>query len=60
MSNIAMLNAVEQNLIAASDLTDQDVAHSLSFLFAHQLDYADLYFQSSVHESWVLEDGLVK
>ena len=25
MSNIAMLNAVEQNLIAASDLTDQDV-----------------------------------
>ncbi len=60
MTNIAMLNAVEQNLIAASDLTDQDVAQSLGFLFAHQLDYADLYFQSSVHESWVLEDGLVK
>ncbi|MBN8446923.1 MAG: metalloprotease TldD [Gammaproteobacteria bacterium] len=51
---------VEQNLIAASDLTSADLSNSLSYLFQHQLDYADLYFQSSVHESWVLEDGLVK
>ncbi|WP_213995009.1 metalloprotease TldD [Arsukibacterium sp.] len=54
------MNAVEQNLLTASDLSMADLEHSLGYLFGHQLDYADLYFQSSVHESWVLEDGLVK
>lgn len=54
------MNAVEQNLITASDLSMADLEHTLGYLFGHQLDYADLYFQSSVHESWVLEDGLVK
>ncbi len=60
MNNSALMATVEQNLIAASDLTSADLSNSLSYLFQHQLDYADLYFQSSVHESWVLEDGLVK
>ncbi len=60
MNNAALMATVEQNLIAASDLTSADLSNSLSYLFQHQLDYADLYFQSSVHESWVLEDGLVK
>ena len=60
MNNAALMATVEQNLIAASDLTSSDLSNSLSYLFQHQLDYADLYFQSSVHESWVLEDGLVK
>lgn len=54
------MNAVEQNLITASDLSMADLEHTLGYLFGHQLDYADLYFQSSIHESWVLEDGLVK
>lgn len=60
MTNNEMLNQVEQNLIHHSELRAQDVAASLGYLFEHSLDYADLYFQSSVHESWVLEDGLVK
>ncbi len=60
MNNAALMATVEQNLIAASDLTSNDLNQSLSYLFQHQLDFADLYFQSSVHESWVLEDGLVK
>jgi TldD protein len=46
------MNAVEQNLITASDLTMADLEQTLGYLFGHQLDYADLYFQSSVHESW--------
>ena len=33
---------------------------SLSLIQEHHIDYADLYFQSSHHESWVLEDGIVK
>ena len=60
MNNATMMQSVEQNLIQASDLTAADLNQTLGYLFSHQLDYADLYFQSSVHESWVLEDGLVK
>lgn len=60
MSNTAIISSVEQNLIHASDLSSADLTQTLGYLFSHQLDYADLYFQSSVHESWVLEDGLVK
>jgi TldD protein len=56
----SIFDTVQTNLITASDLTDQQLQQQLGFLFNHQLDYADLYFQSSVHESWVLEDGLVK
>ena len=58
--NAQTMHTVEQNLINASDLTAADLTQTLGYLFQHQLDYADLYFQSSVHESWVLEDGLVK
>lgn len=54
------MSAVEQNLLTASELSSHELQQTLGFLFQHQLDYADLYFQSSVHESWVLEDGLVK
>jgi len=54
------MSNVEFNLLDSSELTANDLQHSLNYLFQHQLDYADLYFQSSVHESWVLEDGLVK
>lgn len=54
------MTAPEQNLITASELTAADLQQTLGYLFDHQLDFADLYFQSSVHESWVLEDGLVK
>lgn len=60
MTTGSVFAQVEQNLIAASDLTAADLHTQLGYLFQHQLDYADLYFQSSVHESWVLEDGLVK
>lgn len=54
------MSTVEHNLLAASELSANDLQQTLGYLFGHQLDYADLYFQSSVHESWALEDGLVK
>ena len=36
------------------------VASALSRVLGHAVDYADLYFQASRHESWALEDGMVK
>ena len=51
---------VEQRILTANDLTEQDVFNGLDTLLQHKLDYADLYFQTSAHESWVMEDGIIK
>lgn len=55
-----MSNLVENNLLHASDLSLGHVESALSLICQHQNDYADIYFQSSQHESWVLEDGIIK
>lgn len=55
-----MSNSVEHNLLEQSQLSRQDLLDTLSYMQEYHLDYADLYFQSSHNESWVLEDGVVK
>ncbi|WP_026376646.1 metalloprotease TldD [Aestuariibacter salexigens] len=55
-----MTNKVEQNLLHASDLDHAALEQALATIYQHQNDFADLYFQSSQHESWVLEDGIIK
>ncbi|TMP81621.1 metalloprotease TldD [Pseudoalteromonas phenolica] len=54
------MNNVEQNLLTDSQLTREQLEQTLSYIHQHQVDYADLYFQSSYNETWVLEDGLIK
>ncbi len=54
------INHVEQTLLAPAGLTEQDVADTLSSIATRQIDYADIYFQSSWHESLVLEDSIIK
>ena len=39
---------------------DAELQSVLDQLLSHQIDYADIYFQSSRHESWMLENGIVK
>jgi len=41
-------------------LSDQDLDSVLGRLARPGIDYADMYFQYSRHESWVLEEGRVK
>ena len=55
-----MSNLAEQNLLHAAGLEQSDLASALGIIFEHDNDFADLYFQSSQHESWVLEDGIIK
>lgn len=55
-----MSNPVEQHLLGDSQLTTDDLQQTLGLLLSHDNDFADLYFQSSQHESWVLEDGIIK
>ncbi|WNC72918.1 metalloprotease TldD [Thalassotalea psychrophila] len=54
------MNLVEQELLHSSQLGQEELSKTLNHICARDVDYADLYFQSSSHESWMLEDGIVK
>ncbi|MEE3651465.1 MULTISPECIES: metalloprotease TldD [unclassified Brenneria] len=54
------LSFVSEQLLTANKLNLQDLSSVLGLLNERRLDYADLYFQSSYHESWVLEDRIIK
>ncbi|MCJ8272182.1 MAG: metalloprotease TldD, partial [Psychrosphaera sp.] len=54
------MNSVEINLLQQSGLQRGDLDDIFTHIHQHQVDYSDLYFQLSRHESWMLEDGLVK
>ena len=54
------LNLVSEQLLTANNIHQQDLFTLLGQLSERHLDYADLYFQSSYHESWVLEDRIIK
>jgi len=54
------MNNVEQVLLADSQIDDAILSKTLNSMMGRQVDFADLYFQSSQHESWMLEDGIVK
>ncbi|WP_432455998.1 MULTISPECIES: metalloprotease TldD [unclassified Agarivorans] len=51
---------VSQSLLLPSGIGEQELSLALAEVAKNQIDYADLYFQHSRHESWVLEDGIVK
>jgi TldD protein len=47
-------------LLDAAGIGDRDLERALGTLLRGEVDSADLYFQVSRHESWSLEDGIVK
>ncbi|MDP5039443.1 MAG: metalloprotease TldD, partial [Paraglaciecola sp.] len=55
-----MSNLVEANLLDASNLNRSSLSSALDIIYQHDNDFADLYFQSSQHETWALEDGIIK
>ncbi len=46
--------------LAEGGLDSSDLVTTLESMMSHQIDFAEMYFQSSRHESWMLEDGIVK
>ncbi len=54
------IQVAEQQLLAPGGLGHNDLHAVLSNLMGPAVDSGDLYFQSHAHESWVLEDGLVR
>ncbi|HVV68356.1 MAG TPA: metalloprotease TldD [Gammaproteobacteria bacterium] len=47
-------------LLSPSGLTENSLDNILGKLLGKNIDYADLYLQTAHHESWLLEDSLVK
>ncbi len=54
------LDIARELLLAPAGMGDSELQQILDQLMGHAVDSADLYFQSSRHESWVLEDGIVR
>lgn len=44
----------------SSDLQEAELQAALDVVLDHGVDFADFYFQISRHESWALEDSIVK
>ena len=54
------LQIAENELITTRGLEIGDVHNTLDTVMLSSIDYADLYFQASHSESWVLDDGIVR
>ena len=54
------LQIARQNLLAPGGLDENAIARTLDNILRYRVDEAELYFQFSRHESWSLEDGIVK
>ena len=54
------LTHVRERLLAPAGLDQAHLEQMMGRLLGSRLDYADLYFQLSRHESWSVEDGIVK
>lgn len=50
----------EKTLLEPAGITENQLQTVLGKILGHTVDSADLYFQSTRSESWVLEDGLIK
>ncbi|WP_127347593.1 metalloprotease TldD [Pseudidiomarina mangrovi] len=51
---------VSHNLLTQRQLGVDALQQAMQKLYSGAIDFADIYLQSSVNESWVLEDGIVK
>jgi TldD protein len=55
------LEVARQTLLLPGGINDQQIVTVLDQMLSHRsVDYADIYLQTTAHESWVLEDGIVK
>jgi len=54
------LDTATDLLLTPTGLEVDDLQNVLDQMMGNSINRADLYFQTSRHESWVLEDGIVK
>ncbi len=55
-----MIEQVSRELLLPGQVDLNQLEHFLAEAMGPGIDFADLYFQQSMSESWVLEEGIVK
>jgi TldD protein len=55
-----LIQLASERLLAPAGLEERHLQQVLDGIMGHAVDAADLYFQFSRHESWTLEDGIVR
>lgn len=55
-----LLSLARQTILAPTGMQDNDIQKIMSHLLSVPVDAADIYFQASHSESWVLEGGIIK
>ena len=55
-----LLEVARQDLLEPAGLSDTQLQQVLYNLAGRNIDYADLYFQSSYSETWGMEEGILK
>ena len=55
-----LLNLARQAILMPAGIQDGDIEKIMSRLLSSPVDAADIYFQSSHSESWVMEGGIIK
>jgi TldD protein len=56
----SILETVSKNILEPSELGIDKLGNYLDVLQAKFIDAGDLYFQTSQHESWVMDDGILR
>ncbi|MGC4078871.1 MAG: metalloprotease TldD [Rubrivivax sp.] len=54
------LAIAQSSLLEPAGIGETQLARALATIAEHRVDDADLYFQSTRHEGWSLEEGIVK
>jgi len=55
-----LITSPSDEFLNPGGLGSTDLVNILESMMTHRIDFAEMYFQSSRHESWMLEDGIVK
>lgn len=55
-----ILNQVKQSILVPYGMQETDIDRIMDSMLSVSVDDADIYFQSSHFESWVLEGGIIK
>jgi len=56
----SVLDQARGALLQPAGIDEREIGRLMGRLLDHRVDYADMYFQYSRHESWSLEEGQVK
>lgn len=57
---IQSLEKAQQQILLPVGIETRDIESTLDKLMAHDIDSADLYFESARAESWVMEDSIIR